>query len=98
MVLKQRLEALSDRRDEQGAVAILVAVIALALLVTAALVVDLGLARDVKRQSQSAADASALAAGNVLYDFDNGCSIAVPCVTEAVTAAKNYALENFGVA
>ena len=38
-------------RDEQGAVAILVAVIAVALFVVAAMVVDLGLARDTKRQS-----------------------------------------------
>ncbi len=98
MVLNPRNKTMPEGHDERGAVAIIVAVMAVMLFVVAALVVDLGLARDTKRQSQSAADASALAAGNALYDFDNGCSIAAPCITEAVAEAKSYALENFGVA
>jgi hypothetical protein len=97
MVLNRRSVRPRRRRDEQGAVAILVGMMTLVLFIVAALVVDLGWARDTKRHSQNAADASALAAGNVLYDFTNGCTIAAPCVTEAVDAAKDYALENFGV-
>ena len=54
-------------RDEHGAVAVMVSPASQCILfVAAALVVDLGLARDTKRQSQNAADAAALAAGNVL--------------------------------
>lgn len=55
------------------------------------LVVDLGMVRDTRRQAQNAADASALAAGNVIYlsgtvDF-----------ASAISAAKTYANKNFGV-
>jgi Putative Flp pilus-assembly TadE/G-like len=82
------------RRDERGAVAILVAVVATTLFIIAALVVDLGLARDTKQQSQNAADASALAAGNVLYSTTS----TAPNFTAAVAAAKSYASSNFDVA
>jgi Flp pilus assembly protein TadG len=81
------------QRDEHGAVAILVAVVATILFVTAALVVDLGLARDTKQQSQAAADASALAAGNVLYSSTS----TTPDFAAAVAAAKSYASQNFNV-
>lgn len=94
MVLRQDT---SRDRDERGAVAIMVAVMAVMLFVVAALVVDLGLARDTKRQSQNAADASALAAGNVLYTTTATCTTA-PCFGEAVNAAKSYALVNMGIA
>lgn len=83
-------------RGERGAVAIMVAALATILFVVAALVIDLGLARDTKGQSQNAADASALAAGNVLYQTDGTCLV-FPCITKAVTAAKDYAQNNFGV-
>ena len=87
-------KGLCGRRDrsEDGAVAVVVAILATALFIVAAMVVDLGFARDVKRQSQNAADAAALAAGNVLYG--NGTT---PRFTDAVLAAKNYASSNFGV-
>ncbi len=75
----------------------MVALVSTFLLVLAAMVVDLGLARDTKRQSQNAADASALAAGNVLYETGGVC-LAIPCIPKAVTAAKSYAETNFGVA
>jgi Flp pilus assembly protein TadG len=84
-------------RDERGAVAVVVAVLAVTLFVVAALVVDLGFARDTKRQSQNAADASALAAGNVLYEVNASCTV-VPCLTNAVTSAKSYAEVNFDIA
>ncbi len=93
------------RRDEGGAVAVLVAVLAVVLFVVAAMVVDLGLARDVRRQSQIAADASALAAANVLYPDSGTCDelnpwgdLKAPCFIDAVDEAKAYAATNFGVA
>ena len=101
MVLNSRLKTLSTRRDEQGAVAIIVSASAVMLFIIAAMVVDLGLARDTKRQSQNAADASALAAGNVLYPLSGTCQnplVPIPCTADAVQAAKAFALENFDVA
>lgn len=80
------------RRDEVGAVAVIVAVSATVLFVLAALVVDLGLARDTRRDSQNAADASALAAANRLY------STGTLDLNGAVDTAKSYALTNFGIA
>ena len=86
-------------REENGAVAIIVALCAVALFIVAALVVDLGLARDVRRQSQNAADASALAAANVLYPASGACmnGSATPCYEDAVSAAMTYAEQNFAV-
>jgi Putative Flp pilus-assembly TadE/G-like len=81
------------RRDERGAVAIIVAVVATTVFIIAAMVVDLGLARDTKQQSQAAADASALAAGNVLYSSTS----TAPNFAAAVAAAKAYAAQNFDV-
>lgn len=89
-----------DRTDESGVVAVVVGLLATALFLVAALVVDLGLARDTRRQSQNAADASALAAANVLYPAA-ACTTPVggtpPCLVDAVNAAKDYAAVNFGV-
>ena len=82
---------LSERRSrEDGAVAVLVAGLTLVLFGIAALVVDLGLARDTRRQAQNAADSAALAAGNALYL----AGVANPVA--AIAAAKEYAAENFG--
>lgn len=79
-------------RDERGAVAVLTSLVAVILLVAASFVIDLGLARDVRGQAQNAADASALAAGNVLYDAAGN-----PDITAAVAAATSYATKNYGV-
>lgn len=87
-------------RDEAGAIAVLVALTSVVLFLIAALVVDLGLARDTRRQSQNAADASALAAINVLYPTGTCAPPAAgppPCVADAVAAAKEYAEQNFQV-
>jgi hypothetical protein len=81
----------SRQRDDAGAVAILVAVFALCIFALAALVVDLGLARDTRREAQNAADASALAAANRLY-LTGSADLAA-----ATLAAKDYAHDNFGV-
>jgi len=87
-------------RDEVGAIAVVFAVSALVLFVIAGLVVDLGLARDTRRDSQNAADASALAAAGVLFPSSSTCTavdLAPPCFTDAVNAAKTYAASNYDV-
>lgn len=81
-----------QHRDEDGALAIIVAFSAIMIFVLAALVVDLGLARDTDRQAQNSADAAVLAAGNALYMVGK-----TPHWTEAIQAAKTYAESNFGV-
>lgn len=78
-------------RDEGGAIAIIVAAASVLLFVLAALVVDLGFARDTRRQSQNAADASALAAANRLY------SSGAVDLAAAASAAQSYASTNFSV-
>ncbi len=96
MVLTKRTGVSRFNRGERGAVAVWVGIMASTLFIVAALVVDLGFARDTKRQSQNAADASALAAGNILYKTDATCATA-PCIDNAVAAAKSYAAVNFNV-
>lgn len=89
------------RRGERGGIALMTGLLASALLVTCALVVDMGLARDTRRDSQNASDASALAAANALYPDSDTCSnaldVAPPCFNDAVDAAKSYAAVNFDV-
>ncbi|HET6562741.1 MAG TPA: pilus assembly protein TadG-related protein [Marmoricola sp.] len=65
---------LNRRRDEAGAVAVLIAVLATVLLVIAAFVVDLGMAYVSKRQLQTSADAAALAAASVYAQYPGSCS------------------------
>jgi Flp pilus assembly protein TadG len=92
-------------RDEQGAVAIMTAFLMVGLILCAAAVVDLGNARDVRRQSQNAADAASLAGANVLYPATGFCKpppgggapVAAPCITDAVAEVKLYADKNFQV-
>jgi Flp pilus assembly protein TadG len=80
------------RRDD-GAVAILTILLTSVVFIgLCALVVDLGLARDTRRQAQNAADASALAAGNVLYINGSHADI-----NGAVAAAQSYVDKNLGV-
>ena len=86
------------RRDERGAVAVLTAILAITLFIMAAFVIDLGQGRDLRRQSQNAADASALAGANALFPTGSCSSgAAKPCTADAVTAVKSYASNNFGV-
>lgn len=82
------------RSDEDGVVAVFFAIVTCFVLFgIAALVVDLGFARDTRQASQVASDASALAAATALYPDDTG----VPDFVAAVAAAKTYAEKNFGV-
>jgi Putative Flp pilus-assembly TadE/G-like len=79
-------------RDQTGVVSVIVAILALVLFGMAAIVIDLGHARDLRRQAQNGADAAALAAGNVLYPHGGGAAD----FPAAIAAAKQYALANFG--
>ena len=90
LLIRIRSRRRVDARAEDGVVTLLVVVLSVVLFGVAALVVDLGLARDTRRQAQNAADSAALAAGNVLYLSGAANPVA------AIGAAKSYALENFG--
>ncbi len=90
---------LTSRGDrDRGAVAVLTALLMVAFLLMAGLVIDLGYGKDVRRQSQNAADAAALAGVNALFPASRTCTgaTASPCFDDAVTAARGYASRNFG--
>jgi Flp pilus assembly protein TadG len=80
-------------RDETGAIAVLAGITFSMVFILCAMVVQLGFSRDIRRQSQNASDASALAAAQTLFK-DAGA----PDFTGAVDKAKAYAQTNFGVA
>jgi len=90
MVLTGRPAGPAETAGEAGAVAIVVAVFAVVMFGLASLVVDLGIARDTRRQAQNAADSSALAAAQVLYGVGS-----TPDFAAATAAAKSYASANF---
>src|SRR5690348_15315804 len=97
MVFVKRMWRPRRSSEERGAVTVIVAILMVVLVLCAAVVIDLGNARDSRRQSQNAADASALAAANVLYPPNDVCSSgSSPCIADAVTAAKSYAEKNYG--
>ena len=62
------------RRDERGAVAVVVALMMIVLCICAALVTDFGMAYVNKRQAQTAADAAVLAAGRVIAGQSGSCA------------------------
>lgn len=74
--------------DDRGAIALLVAGMLLAILGLAAIVVDLGNARDLTRQAQNAADAGALGAAQ----FMSGPG--TPDPVQAVAVGKQYITAN----
>lgn len=76
-------------KTERGAVTIIVAFVTFSLLAVTALVVDIGLLYQERRQLQTAADAAALAATT---DLAEGRS-----AEEAQSAAESYVLENANV-
>ena len=81
------------RGDETGAVVVLVAAMSLIFFGIAALVVDLGQARVVRREAQAASDASALAGMNAMYVSGTK----TPDLPGAVAAVKSYAAKNYGI-
>jgi Flp pilus assembly protein TadG len=85
------------RHRDSGAVAVFtVIILSVVFVALCALVIDLGLARDTRRQAQNAADASALAAGNALYLTGLPAKV-TEASTGAIAVAKSYALKNYGV-
>ena len=84
-------------KDEEGAVAILVAIMAVLILVLSAFVVDLGAAYNSKRQLQTAADSSALAAAAVYAKYPGTCAQLIANAAyeaEAQAAADDYRERN----
>ena len=82
--------------DDRGAVALLTGLLAVVLFGMAAFVVDLGVARDNRRQAQNTADAAALAAANALYATRAPNLNQPGDFAAAVDAAKSYAAKNYG--
>jgi hypothetical protein len=85
------------QRDERGAVAIIISLFTVfTLFGLAALVVDLGYARDQKQAQQISTDSAALAGANVLYRTggSTGCTVS-PCFKQAVQAVEAYTQKNF---
>jgi Flp pilus assembly protein TadG len=84
-------------RDEGGAVTVLVAMLMIALMTLVAFTADLGQAYVSKRQLQTAADASALAAASVYAKYPGSCSTLAAngsYRTEAQSAADDYRERN----
>lgn len=80
-------------RDE-GAVAVLVATFCVLLFGLAAIVIDLGYARDLDRQAQNAADAAALAAAERLSRAPNPASPTAAEINQARGLAFQYLSAN----
>lgn len=91
-------------RHDRGAVAVLVTVFVTVLLGLCAIVVDLGLARAMQRDAQTASDSAALAAATTmqglmfLADGSPSTIKLADAEGQAVTAAKAYARLNLGIA
>jgi hypothetical protein len=87
------MRVLLNRRhaDERGAIAVIVALLAIVLLVSAAIVIDFGQAYVTKRKAQNAADAAVLAAAKV-YSAEKGtCDSLLPAKRPDLLAAANKA-------
>lgn len=100
MVHHQRGGPMTPRRcrEERGVTLITVCITLVALLGTAALVIDLGNARQVRRQAQSAADACALAGAEEIADIGAAFTGSTTQWAAVVSACKDYAAYDFGVA
>src|SRR4051794_25468435 len=95
---QRRLTLMRSRGDESGAVVVVVALLMVVLVMCAAIVVDLGNAKDARRVSQNASDSAALAGANALYPDSNTCAsgpATPPCFTAAVAAVKAFSSTNF---
>ena len=82
------------RADERGAVAMIVAAMMVVVMGLAALVVDLGFARDQDRAAQNAADAAALAAAGALGTAANPTAVTDADVARARTVANGFVVAN----
>lgn len=84
--MKRRKRVQELIRSERGAVTVLIAAVLTFLMIVGALVIDVGLAFQERRQLQSACDAAALAAA---HDLAEGATLA-----QAEETARSYVLEN----
>jgi Flp pilus assembly protein TadG len=82
------------RRDDAGAVAVVVAAVSVMLVGLLAVVVDLGLARDNQLKAQNAADAAALAAATSLARTVNPGSVTAAEIAQARSLADQYVQAN----
>lgn len=88
---RRRRPTAGEERD-RGAVLVLFALVLVALIAVAAIVVDLGMARETRREAQSDADLSALAAG--WYLAGNASASYAPNPRAACEAALNSVVTN----
>jgi len=79
-------------RDERGVTMVLFALTIVVLLIMVAFATDLGSVTENRRQAQNASDAAALAGAREIGLQQNAAGI-----SNAVAAAKTYALKNFGI-
>ena len=82
-----------SRRDDDGAVAVLVALLSVVLFGFGALVIDIGHAQVVRSQGQSTVDAASLAGVRVLASEPSDPNV----LTDVVAAVKAYVLANMGI-
>jgi len=82
------------RRDDSGAVAVVVAAFSLLLFGFAAIVVDLGVARTTLSDAQTAADAAVVSGLGALYVGD-ATTASSTAVDDAVRAVKKSAYDNY---
>lgn len=85
----------APRRDQEGAVAVLMAALVVLLFVASAFVVDLGQSYVSKRQLQTAADSAVLAAGSVYANYQGTCNtLAMNSVYKAEAQAAADAMRS----
>ncbi|EON23332.1 MULTISPECIES: pilus assembly protein TadG-related protein [Nocardioides] len=90
-----RAQLSQRRRHEEGAVAVMVAILSVVLFTIAAFVADLGVAYTSKRQLQTAADAGALAGAKRFAGEPGSCpQLKAAFSDEAEAAAEAIATEN----
>ncbi|HEY6532017.1 MAG TPA: pilus assembly protein TadG-related protein, partial [Acidimicrobiales bacterium] len=81
-------------RDDDGAVLVLVALCMVAVLAVSAVVIDLGNARQVRRQEQGGVDAAAVAAAQDLPVQANNATTRLTKQSQARNTAMGYATRN----
>ena len=95
--MRVRVKLSARRRDEEGAVALLVAFLAVGLLVVAGFTVDFGQAYLMKRNLQTGADAAALAGAQYFMEkLEGPCTAAAlaPFAADAEAQADAYMAAN----
>lgn len=89
-----------DGRDDAGAIAIVVAALAAVLFGFGAIVVDLGLARDLKQEARDSADAAALAGAGDLISCQgttNACTRQAACRVKLSVQANFQGTDDRGL-